>query len=70
LYVEEERVPYKEGWRKSEKPVTQMDMNYLIFNLIKANDHKAEEAADVGLGTIHAVTAAVSSVMPSFCTIM
>jgi hypothetical protein len=47
-----------------------MDMNYLIFNLIKENDHKAKEAVDVGLGTAHAVSAAVSSVMPSFCTIM
>jgi hypothetical protein len=45
-------------------------MNYLIFNLIKANDEKVKEAEQVGLGTIHAVTAAVESVMPSFCSIM
>jgi len=68
--VEEERLPYKEGWRPSVKPITQSDMNHLILSLVKANDKKAEEAHEVGLGTIHAVTAAVSSLMPNFCTIM
>jgi hypothetical protein len=67
---EEERVPYKEGWRPLEKPLTQTNMNHLIFSLIKANEHKAAEASEVGLGTVHAVTNAVTSILPSFCTIM
>lgn len=52
------------------EPLTQTKMNHLIFSLIAANEHKAAEAADVGLGTVHAVTSAVSSFMPSMCTIM
>jgi len=63
-------VPVKEGWKRSEKTITQTDMNHLIFNLIKANDKKAEEASLVGVGTVHAVTAVVESVLPSYCTIM
>jgi len=70
VLFQEERVPYKEGWRPIEKPLTQMNMNHLIFSLIKANEHKAAEAQDVGLGTVHAVQAAVTSIMPSYCTIM
>lgn len=70
MIVEEERLPFKEGWRPSPTPITQSDMNHLILNLVKVNDHKAEEAQEVGMGTIHAVTAAVSSLMPHFCTIM
>jgi hypothetical protein len=45
-------------------------MNHLIFSLISANEHKAAEAAEVGLGTVHAVTTVVTSVLPSYCTIM
>jgi len=70
VLFEEERLPYKEGWRPSERPITQMDMNHMIFSLIKANEHRGEEAAEVGLGTIHAVTAAVHSLLPTFCTVM
>lgn len=68
--AEEERLPYNEGWRKLEKPLTQMDMNHIIFSLIKENQHKAAEASDVGFGTVHAVTAAVTSALPTYCTIM
>lgn len=70
VLFQEERVPYKEGWRPTEKPLTQTDVNYLVFSLIKANEHKAIEASDVGLGTIQAVAAAVTSILPSYCTIM
>jgi hypothetical protein len=42
----------------------------MIFSLIAANEHKAAEAADVGLGTVHAVTSVVTSILPSMCTIM
>jgi hypothetical protein len=47
-----------------------MDMNHLIFNLVSANEDRAEEAKTVGLGTVHAVTAAVHSILPTYCTIM
>jgi hypothetical protein len=70
FWVEEERVPFKEGWRKSEKEVTQLDMNHLIFKLVEANEHKAAEAKDVGFGTVHAVTTAVTGLLPTYCTIM
>jgi hypothetical protein len=68
--VEEERVPYKEGWRPSDRPIGQGDINHLIYSLIAANEHKAAEAAEVGLGTVHALTGAVASILPSYCTIM
>lgn len=45
-------------------------MNHMIFKLIMANEHKAAEASEVGLGSIHAVTNAVTSIMPTYCTIM
>lgn len=70
VLFQEERVPYKEGWRPVDKPLSQMNMNHLIFSLIKANEHKAAEASDVGLGTVHAVQNAVTSILPSYCTIM
>jgi len=68
--VEEERLPYKEGWRPSTEAITQSDMNHLIFSLIKANKHKAAEASDVGLGTAHAISEAVASMLPSHCVLM
>jgi len=70
VLFQEERLPFKEGWRPMDQPLTQSHMNHLIFSLIAANEHKAAEAADVGLGTVHAVTSAVTSIMPSFCAIM
>jgi len=68
--VEEERIPVKEGWKRSETPITQSDMNHMIFSLVAANEHKAKEAADMGLGTLHAVESAVTSILPSYCSIM
>jgi len=70
VLFQEERLPYKEGWRPLEKPLTQTDMNHLIFSLIKENEHKAVEASEVGLGTVHAVTNAVTSILPGYCNIM
>lgn len=67
---EQERLPYSEGWRPATEKITQSDMNHLIFNLIQNNPGKSSEATEVGLGTIHAVQAAVTSMLPSFCTIM
>lgn len=51
-------------------PLTQSQMNHLIFRLIKANTHKATEAEEVGLGTVHAVENVVTSILQSYCTIM
>ncbi|KAE9366611.1 Cloroperoxidase [Stipitochalara longipes BDJ] len=70
ILFEEERVPFKEGWRRSEKPVTQGDMNHMIFRLIEENEHKAAEAKDVGFGTVQAVQNAVTSLLPTHCNIM
>ncbi|KAL2062764.1 hypothetical protein VTL71DRAFT_5836 [Oculimacula yallundae] len=70
VLFEEERLPFKEGWRPLEQPLTQTQMNHLIFSLTTANEHKAAEAAEVGLGTVHAVTSAVTSILPSFCNVM
>ncbi|CZT53099.1 related to chloroperoxidase [Rhynchosporium secalis] len=70
VLFEEERLPFTEGWRPLEKPLTQTQMNHLIFSLTTANEHKAAEAAEVGLGTVHAVTSAVTSILPSFCNVM
>lgn len=70
VLVEQERLPYKEGWRPSERPITQSDMNHMILNLLEANEHKAEEASTIGLGTVHAVQNAVTNLIPSYCTIM
>jgi len=70
VLFEQERLPFNEGWRPNERPVTQSYMNHLIFKLIMANEHKGAEASEVGLGSIHAVTNAVTSIMPTYCTIM
>ncbi|KAI9047379.1 hypothetical protein LZ554_008825 [Drepanopeziza brunnea f. sp. 'monogermtubi'] len=70
VLVEQERVPFKEGWRPLKQPLSQSQMNHLIFSLMAANEHKAAEAAGVGLGTMHAVTNAVTSVLPTHCNLM
>jgi len=45
-------------------------MNHLIYNLVQNNPQKSTEIKDVGLETIHAVQAVVTSFLPSYCTIM
>ncbi|PBP27616.1 hypothetical protein BUE80_DR001409, partial [Diplocarpon rosae] len=70
VLFQEERVPFREGWRPLEQPLTQNQMNHLIFSLVAANKHKAAEAADVGLGTFHAVTNAVTNLLPTHCGMM
>lgn len=70
MRIEEERVPFKEGWRRSEKPITQGDMNHMILKLIEENEHKVAEAKDVGFGTVQAVQNAVTSLLPTHCNIM
>jgi hypothetical protein len=68
--AEQERLPFNEGWRPPQETITQSHMNHLIFSLVKANEKKAEEAHLVGLGTVNAVTAAVTNMLPNHCTIM
>jgi hypothetical protein len=68
--IEEERLPYEEGWRPAAQPITLKDMSHLVFNLIEANEHKSAEAVEIGLGTVHAVHNAVTSFLPSYCVIM
>ena len=68
--IEEERLPYQEGWRPPAQPITLQDLNHPIFKLIQANEHKSAEASEVGLGTVHAVQNAVTSLLPTCCVIM
>jgi hypothetical protein len=70
MEIEEEKLPLDDGWKKSDRLITQADLTHLILNLISANEHKATEAADVGLGTVSEVTSAVQAHLPSYCTIM
>jgi hypothetical protein len=73
ILFEEERFPYKEGWRPPAK-LDQSSMNHAIFKLIEANDEKGEEAVTAGLGTVFALKAAVLSLIkvpsPSYCSVM
>lgn len=72
MIVEEERLPYNEGWRPPTDPVDQLVMNKTIFNLIAANENKGQEAIQAGVGTIQAMKAVVESFIkvPSVCIIM
>lgn len=42
----------------------------MILSLVSANEHKAAEAKDVGFGTVQAIGDAVTSLMPSYCSVM
>jgi hypothetical protein len=68
--IEEERLPYEEGWRPAAHPITAIDLTDSVFKLIHANEHKSAEASEVGLGTVHAVQNAVTSILPTYCVIM
>jgi hypothetical protein len=62
--TEEERIPYVEGWRPYSRAITQMDLNHLMFQLIKANEHKMEEARLAGVETVDEVLEAVTKIHP------
>ena len=68
--IEEERLPYEEGWRPATQPITPKDLLHLMIHLLHANEHKSAEAEEVGLGTVHAVQNAITSLLPSYCVIM
>lgn len=73
ILFEEERFPFKEGW-KPPVVLNQDMMNHAISKLIEANEEKKEEAVTAGLGTVTALTVAVKglvkSAAPSYCTVM
>ena len=62
LCAEEERLPYAEGWRPPAE-FTQAMMNHAYFEMMKANEHKAEEAKLVGMGTVEALETGVTSMI-------
>ena len=68
--VEEERLPFKEGWRPSDKIIRSSDFKHLILSLITANDRKVAEAKDVGLGTVIGAVEDVASILHSHCKFM
>ncbi len=49
-------------------------MNHAFVEMIKANEHKAEEAKLVGMGTVEALEAGITSMIkglsPSMCSVM
>ena len=47
-------------------------MNKTISKLIAANEHKGEEALEVGMGTIQALEMVIGNFikMPSMCSVM
>jgi hypothetical protein len=63
-------MPVKEGWTKNKDPLTQWKMNHLMYSLIMANDQKADELKQVGVGTFTAVTSFASSMVGGRCNVM
>ena len=66
-------MPYADGWRPPAKTIDQGKMNTTIAKLVAANEHKGEEAVEVGMGSIKALEAAIGSIlkMPqSMCSVM
>ncbi|KAK1058667.1 ccr4 associated factor [Friedmanniomyces endolithicus] len=59
ILFEEERLPYAEGWRPPPK-FDQSMMNHAFVEMIKANEHKTEEAKLVGMGTVEALEAGIT----------
>lgn len=70
ILVEQERVPYNEGWRRIEQSFAPNDLNRVAIDLFTANDHKIAEMAEVGLGTASEFTTEAGKMMQSYCTFM
>jgi len=51
IFFEEERLPYAEGWTPPPK-IDQSMLNHSYVEMIKASEHKFEEAKLVGMGTL------------------
>ncbi|KAF1970263.1 Cloroperoxidase [Bimuria novae-zelandiae CBS 107.79] len=65
VFFEEERLPYKEGWRPPVK-LDQADLNHGFAEMMKSGEHGVEEAKWVGLGTLAALKAAILGLGASF----
>jgi len=68
--VEKERLPYEQGWEKSETPITQMILNGLLFKLFMANKNKLTEVLMLGTGTIRGAVFAMRDLVGNLCTVM
>ena len=65
VVTEQARFPWKEGWRPPANVIDQGVMNKTIFDLMAANEHKAEEAIIAGVGTVEALKKVIGSLMPT-----
>ena len=63
LVTEEARFPWKEGWRPPADVIDQGVMSKTIFDLMAANEHKAEEAMIAGVGTVEALKKVIGSLV-------
>ena len=60
MRTEEERLPYREGWR-APPAVTQAMLNTGFKQMLKNSNHKADEAKLIAVGTVKALGALVVS---------
>lgn len=58
--LEEERLPYKEGWRPPAK-IDQAMLNDGFREMLTSYGHGHEEAALVGVGTLEALRTIITS---------
>ena len=58
--IEQERLPYAEGWRPPAK-FDQSDLNHGYAEMMKSGEHGSEEAKMVGIGTLLALKTAIFS---------
>jgi len=68
--LEEERLPHKEGWRKTDNPVTATDIDRLAYKMMMANEHKMDEVSITGVGTLHAAATNVSGMLGDYCDVV
>lgn len=60
VLLEQERLPYDEGWRPPTK-IDQADLNHGYAEIMKGSEHGVEEAELVGIGTLVGLKAAIMS---------
>ena len=63
-------MPVKEGWTKLPKPLVQNDMNWLMYQLFMANDHKLDELRQIGVGSIMGARSFLSDNFGGKCSVM
>jgi len=73
ILFEEERLPFKEGWRPPPTLNRSM-LQQTVGKLIEENDHKTDEAVTVGLGTVEVLRSVVVNMSKDasagHCTVM